>query len=48
MIRYPTESPDAPGATGRAGGLNWRAGAIGAAAGALAVIGVEWLRRNSR
>jgi hypothetical protein len=47
MLRYPTEDPDAPPASARrAAGPNWRAGAVGAAAGALAVIGVELLRRN--
>jgi len=48
MIRYPTEPPDPPSATEdrRVSGGNWRAGVIGAAAGAAAAIGVELLRRR--
>jgi hypothetical protein len=33
MLRYPTDSPSAPAAAREASGPNWRAGAIGAAAG---------------
>lgn len=47
MIRYPTEPPPSSSASPgqRRQGTNWRAGAIGAAAGAAAVLGLEWLRR---
>lgn len=50
MIRYPTEPPAPPSASEgrRVGGPNWRAGAVGAAAGALAVVGLEFLRRRTR
>jgi hypothetical protein len=50
MLRYPTDPPDAPTAqeARRMTGPNWRAGAIGAAAGAIAVVGLEFLRRRSR
>ncbi len=48
MIRYPTEPPNPPSATEgrRIGSGNWRAGVIGAAAGAAAALSVELLRRR--
>lgn len=44
LLRYPTESPDEPAAA-RGARFDWRAGALGAAAGALAMFAVSRRRR---
>jgi hypothetical protein len=48
MVRYPTDAPDGPAAPGaRNGGVNWKTGLAGAAAGAAVAFAVSTLRRRT-
>jgi hypothetical protein len=50
IVRYPTEPPHAPSATEgrRVGGMDWKAGLAGAAAGAAVAFAVSTLRGRKR
>jgi hypothetical protein len=50
VVRYPTEPPHPPSATEgrRTGGMDWKTGLVGAAAGAAVAMAVSRLRRRTK